>query len=683
MGGPTVDQQNPGSRKVQEYNVGGGLAGNVADDRSLPTDFLLLKDCLVDKRVGAVLKRPGSVAETIASSLGVPTGIGEYIVGNSGSIPITRTLLMSFGGTTWYSNQAGIYASVAVDSLCNFSTSRQFQSAKIGSNLFIAGGLPAKWGGLGTEIERVGIKPPPNGPPTFVATISSGSITLTEGCRYMYTHYNTITGVESDWSELSIIMGPATDVSIIINIPGATDINWDAIRIYRTFDGGAFPYFVDQVSSSGDYTDTKTDAELTFRAADRYSRLPPPQESYICAKYAQCMWYVDAADPYKLVFSTPYTGSDADLEYFPIDNYVIANDPITALYVIPGKLLVFHPRSISYVSGFSIDDFVFQPYIPGTGTLFANSITSNGKYLFFLGEQGIVGLPMGGGMPRHLSREIDHDLQPLLTASYNSAIYVSSAWNPSLRQFIFMISAQSTAGAPWEEVGTGSTATAVAGWEDSGTLTTELWEDVHNANSSAAQKVRIWGWSQELSNEGKDVWSEYTFPSIANDNTTPAYPTFLFHPMPSSDTLDPQQDKTYLGYWNGTEGKIRRCFDRSLSTDDGSAFVSELITGRLAPGLQNGGYKLFRGIGFQNSYSDPTADTLATLKYLIDFDDPHLRSYTGSLITISGATDIKKLPTMLGRHIHLYLTDSSSSQSKVLLSQFYIHYHERMRREGR
>lgn len=685
MGIQTTDDQNPGRRQVAAFSVGGGLDGNRADQESKPAKFLMLKNCLIDKRIGAVLKRPGSTTETIASSLGQPLGMGEFVEGSSGSMPINRTLLVNFGGSSFYKNEANVWSSVSKTAWCTFDTSRQSQFAKIGSNMFIAAGTPAKWGGGSSTIDRVGIVPPTAAP--TISTYNTGTgVTLTSGCQYMYTFYDSQTGLESDWSPLSESVPPIDNKSIEVYITTTpfTTANWDVIKVYRTLDGGTAPYLITTLPSGTTlFTDNVPDEQLTEPAADRYERALPPSSSFMCAKFAQCMWWVDSANPYKLVFSKPYVGQDYDLEYYPIDNFVMSNEPITALYVMPGKMLVFHPRNISYVSGFSIDDFVFQPFSAGVGTVFPNSISSNGAEIVYLAEQGFVATPANSGRPRHISREIDLDLQPLLAGSYNTALYVSSAWNPSLRQFIFSLSAQSSVGAPWEEVGTGSTASAVAGWEDVGTLVTELWEDVNNPATSATMRVKVWGWSPELSSETENQWMEYTFPVITDDNVNSAYPLFVFHPQPSADTSDPQQDKTYMGYWSGTEGKIRTCFRRDKNQDDSTDITAEMLTGRIVPGLPGGGYKLFTGIGFQNSYSDPTADSLATIKYLKDFDDPHLRSFSGSLITISGATDIKKFPQMLARHIHLYITDTSQSQTKILLSQFFIHFRERMRREGR
>lgn len=681
----TTDERNPGMRKAQRFSVAGGIDGNKSDQETKGVKFQLLKNCIVDKRLGAVLKKPGSVVETISGTLGVPLGIGEYITTAPGStIPINRTLLANFAGTEFRQQVANTWSTVQRTAYTNFATSKQSSFAKLGNTMMIAGGLPAKWKGQGTTIDRMGIIPPPA--PTIESYDSGTGITLTSGSTYYATAYDSVTGLESDWSEPSLTRVPAiANKSIQVGFPATAQRNYDQIKLYRTLDGGAFPYLVGTFNYSPTFFthfDTKPDSQLTSKAAKRYDKKVPPTDAYLSAKYANCFWLVDAANPYRLQFSKPYTGSDVDLEYWPQDNYVISNELITGLYVVPGKLLVFHPRGISYVSGYSIDDFVFQSWIPGVGTLMHHSTSSNGAEICFLGEQGFVTIPSVGGKPRHISREIDDALQPLLAASYNANLYVSSAWNPSLRQFIFMVMAQSTnAGVPWEEIGTGDTGQAAAWQIPAGA--DDVWEDVANLSPVNAMNIRVWGWSPELSDAQENVWHEYTFPFIPNGGVSGEYPVFLFHPFPSNDTGDPQQDKTYLGYWNGTVGKIASLFRRDTNRDNGVLITSEYITGRIVPGNEDGGYKLFHGIGFDNAYQDPTSDALATLKYLIDFDDPHLRSYAGSLITISDSTDLKKFPTMLGRHIHLYCTDTSESQSKILLAEYFIHYRERFRKEGR
>ncbi len=672
-----IDDKNPGKKEIQRYTVQGGLSTNKADELTLPLEFLVLKNCLVDKRQGVLMKRPGSATESIASSLPLPVGAGEYQQRSAGTmIPVLRSTLVNFGGT-FYEQTANVWTAVTATSRTSFGNSRPATFAKLGSNLFIAGGRPAKWGGPGSQIDRVGIVPPAS-PITITSYASGSGITLVDGSYYMYTYYNSTTGLESDWSELSALVPAITDKSIEIGIPAATAENWDKIRIYRTLDGGLSPYLVATVAAgTTTYTDSTPDSQLTAAAAPRYERAVPPN-SYICAKYANCIWYVDDENPYRIVFSKPYTGADYDLEYFPADNYVISNEPVTGFLVVPGKMLVFHPRAISFISGYSIDDFVFQPLRAGLGTVFSSSVATDGSEVIFLAEQGFVSL---NREKPHISREIDLDLQPVLAGSYNASLWVSCCWSPSLRQFLCMVSAFATAGAAWEDPATGG----LAEWEDAVTLEDAGWEDPDGSTGdTTALTVKLWGWSPEESSGPRNIWHEYEFSQFEDGNDALAYPTFLLHPGSSSDTNDPQQDKTFIGFWNGSEGRVLTAFRKDSTGDDGDAITSEWVSGRICPGEQTGGYKFFEKIGFTDSFSDPTSDGNCTLKYLKDFTDPHLRNYESSLITIpTQAKDVKTLPRGLGRHLHLYGIDTSTSQSKILLSELFIHYRERFRRGGR
>lgn len=694
MGQVTTDSQNPGRRQSQEYSAGGGISTSKAPALTQAIDCLILKNAVIDRRIGAIVKRPGSKTEVISGTLGFPNGIGEYeSPAAGGTMSTNRTLFAAFGGTQFRYQQLGSWTSATATAFVNLDTSKQYQFKKLGTNMFIAGGQMAKWGGPGKQVDRVGIVPPTGVPerPTVVTKNLPGpglTWTVGGGATYMLTFFDSATGLESDWGFKYFSPGPITDNAVELSIEPITPKNWDTLKLYRTFDGGTIPYLVASLpAGTTSYIDRTPDSQLTQISAPEFSRLPPPDSIYVMEKFAQRIWGVDARNPYKLVYSEPYTGSDVDLEYYPVDNYVMLNEPITHLHRAPGKLLVFHPRSISYISGGSSIDFTSNPWSPGVGTVFPFSVSDNGSEIVFLAEQGFVSIPFSGGAPRHISREIDDILQPVLAASYNSSLYVSAAWSTSLRQFVFSIGAQSTAGAPWEEVGTGSTADAVAGWEDTSTLVTETWEDPSNPSPGASMKVRFFGYSPELSNpgSGEHRWMEYEFPNVLNDNITGSYPVYLMHPRPGSDTSDPQQDKTYASIWRGTYGEIRSLFRRDVATDDGAAITAEILTGRIKPGIPGAGYKLFHGIGFDNTYLDPTFDGNATLKYLVDFDDAQIRNYAPQLITIAAQSsrDIKKLTTTLARHIHLHVTDTSQSPNKILLANFHVHFRERLRRQGR
>lgn len=682
-------QEETGTRQRQKFAIGGGLNGNQADHLTTPLNVLDLANCYVDKRLGVAIKRGGSVTEAAGTGLGVPTGIGAWETKSPGSsIPLSVSLLVNFSGT-FKSRTGTAWNAVSTSSSVNFATSSPSQFAMLGQRLYIAGGRPAFWGGPNTTIERIGIPAPTTAPPAdglnVPATAATNPIDSRSGVvGYIYTFYNSATGLESDWSPVWTTGGPPINaggtypyIDVTMPVPSSIPAGVTHKRLYRSYPGGSTYYLVAEIPiGTLVYRDSKRDSQLTTAAARRGTRGLPPQNSFIIAAYAQRLWMVDSADPRKLVRSDPYIGSDTDCEYFREDAYAYFTQPITGLLVIPGRLLVFHPRGISYIAGTSDADFQPQTFRQGVGTLFPNSIATNGRNIICLAEQGWVDITSEA---LHISREIDHELQPLLAGSYNSRIYVAAVWNPSIRQFVCMINAVRTANPQWQTVGTGATAQ----WRVVGTGQPAQWSQVGGGSGSASNRVKFWGWTPELSSakEQRNMWQKYTFPVISDLNSSGAYPTVMYHPQPSSELLDPQQDKTFICYYDGTEGKVRSTFRKDTALDDEAAITATILTGRVQPGRDDGGYKRFLCLQLLGEYGDITDDGNATIKYLIDFEDPHLRNFSASLKTIATTDkDQKPFPNGLARFIHLYITDTSTTINKPLLADFYIHFRERRRR---
>ncbi len=647
----TTDRRNAGRRQVQRYSVGGGTSASKSDADSRAVDFKLLRNCRVDLRIGGVVRRGGSTVENAPGILAKTLGISEFLAPSADTlIPVTSTLLANFGGANFRKRVAGTWSDVTIGGtvLGDLPNTRPSTFAQLGDKLFIAAGKPALWRGGTEEIRQVGITPLPTTP--VLDDITSGSgITLDQGTSYIVTLYDSVTGLESDWSEPSANTGPLVNKSVELSWSAAPAANWDQYRIYRYFDGGTLPYLVTTVSSGTlTYTDSATDASLTTPAAPRYQRALPPSSSFVTAIYSNCVFFVDADDPYKLHFSRPYTDDLNEAEYFPTTQFVRTRHPITALLVTASQMLVFHPRGISAVTQ-TWPNFQIRDLVPGLGTMFPQSVATNGTDIVFLSEQGLISLSFGNGPRVHLSREIDLQIQPIIQERESGERYASAVWNPAMRQFIFALAAE----------------------------------------DGDATRSLIYGWSPELSTPQANLWMEYTFAGIEDGNEDGALVSCLFHPSSSSDANDPQQEKTLFGIYNGDTlgtGGVWSVFRYDTDQDLGADFTAELLTGRLSPGEVTGGQKMFLSLNFTEAYSDPTSDGDGQLKYLLGYADPHLRDYVPQLITISSTAedrDGKKFPNMLGPYIHLYVSDSSTSQTKVLLSEFFIYFRDRFRREGR
>ncbi|RMH38003.1 MAG: hypothetical protein D6694_12800 [Gammaproteobacteria bacterium] len=660
----------------EEYIVSGGLQTLKADidiDANVATrvntlDYLLLKNALPDVRIGALVKRSGSVSEAIGAVTGIPNAMIERLSGTStGLLPTKRELLLSFSGSTWKTLSSGSWVSVTKSTHTSFNATKQYQFAQIGNNVFIAGGRPAKWGGVGNTIERVGIPAPTSAP-----SLAVGSATgLTGTFQYMYTWVNSTTGLESDWSPLGSITvsNQKVDITLPTTAPAADGV--DTKRLYRTFDNGSLFYKVADIAlATATYTDSTADADLGAASDSLGNKALPPEDVFIIEAFNNHIWMVDGSNPYLLKYSKPYIGNDNDLEYFPTTNVIKFDAPITGLARTPGRLYIFHPRGISALSGFSNADFTVAPVVKGVGTVFPNSIQVHGQSVFFLSESGVK--EFSGGI-KDVSLPIDRELIPILESEYNNNVYVSSAWNTRYKQYVISISAQSTAGAPWIVSDTG----VVADWVDSSTGLDAEWEDALSPGSEEVNRFRMWGYNPVIG-----TWTEYSFSQISDLNNAGAYATFLYHPHPSSDSLDPLQDVTYLGFFDGTNASVLGCFKNNASKDDSSNVVAEVLTSQISPGRDGGGYKRFISLVFKGAYLDPSNNG-SSLQYVMDLSDPHIRGFVSSLKNFQGGGDRKVFTTQKGRFVHLYVKDDTANSDNIMLQDFSVQFRELKQREGR
>lgn len=689
----TADNQNTPSkrRQAQRFTLGGALTQQYAGALTKVYNPLVMKNCYVDQVVGGVVRRDGSSLETLASTVGLPLAMGEHVAPTvGGAIPVSSTPIVNFSGQKIQSRINGTWTDLTISDFLSLDTSK---SGSIvmgpGEHVFIAGGQVAKWKGPGNPVQPVGL-PPPKASPTITAQENSEGFTVAANDNYKwgYTYYNSDSGLESELSPLYPGTGSwSTTVAsqFTVGVPTDTteDIGGDITtlankkRIYRNLAGGVKMYLVGTVDiNQTEFIDSQADDFLTTYFGRIGTKKQPEQKIYIMAAYAQRMWGVDGSDNRRLRFTEAYTDNENDIEYWPEDNYITTSKPITGLIAIPGRLLVIHPRDVSQITGTSVDDFAINVYRSGIGTMFHTSLATNGRNVVFLAEEGWVDITQE---KMHISAEIDEELQPLLTTEYNAGLYVSACYNPTLRQFILSVGAQALATEVWEDVDTGK----IEAWEDATTQDTEIWETEQGTVPTAALRVKIWGWSPEYSAEGAQRWHEYTFYYVADNNVNGAIPLFVYHPLPSSLQNAPQQDRTYLGYFDGTNGKVAALFRRDKTQDESTSFEALLITGRIQPGELSQG-KWFTHVGFPSSYVDPTSSGTCTIKYLLDFDEPHRRDYSASLITVpTDASEVKTLPQGRGHYIHLVISDTSTIARKPILQEFDIHFRERRRREMR
>jgi hypothetical protein len=695
-----------GTRQRQEYQVALGQDTSKADSVGQGVGLLYTKNLYWDRQLGAAFVRGGSLDIPLTGiAKSTPLSIGEHVSGDpDGQIQVSSTALLHCTGPDFRSidetSSTAVTENILADAAGNKLNESRPSSMVMspGTKLFIAAGKVCTWAGPGETVYQHGLNAPTQAASFVLEPITgrgdvgggsaTGGITLVDGAKYIYTYYSSALGMESDWSPDSANTGAFENnyVKVTVFVDGLMDARIDKIRIYRTLDGGTKPYLVGTVdlppsgTTSVTYQDISIDDILTAYIGKRGDRAQLQDQTFVISVYANHMWAVDSTNPRKLKFSKPYTGSDNDLEYWPTNNFVITSEPITALLKIPGKLLVFHPRSISYVSGTSIDDFQINTFKAGIGTVMPQSVATDGKNILFLSEQGWANLASEGSLV--VSREIDEDLRDLIEGSYNVALRTMAVYNYGLRQFICIISAIGVATQPWEDVDTGE----LVLWENSTTpFAAAVWETTSGYVPTASLRNKVWGYSPDISGVG-NRWCEYEFNGIAD--LTGNYPTCCLYRQPSNATGRVRNNSMLLG-WYGTDAypNLWRIFDDNQAVDDGAQIEVELLTDRMSPGLA-GNRKIFTHIQLPTIFSDLTydiSDDVPVYGYLLDFDSPSLRSdwrLSLNSVPITG-NENKTLPVGLGKFVHFYLKKKVSTTGELVLQNFYLHFRERRNRGNR
>lgn len=690
---PSSPKQLSGERRTQEFFLGGGVVGNRTEDAMRPFDLSVGENLYIDQTLGAVVRRDGATATALPNPTDplVPIAVGEWRPGTStDSRPLALFSTASSKKFYKYTDGAWSEAAPTANMYADLLTNAPGSTAMgPGSHLYVAASTLLKWDGANLLCKH-GLPQPffspfdlapyvsiPTPPPAGYTLVGGAGVAI-DTRSFACTFYDSVTGLESDFSNNGTIrqyrfkwtkasspalwqFGMAIRLYPQSTITGTTPhmrlYQWEggAYRLVKTVNltpGSDTPIDLVEVGpvlSNADpnstFYDNTTWSQFLGLGVDggaRGQRANLNVSTTIIAPYSAYLWAVDASNPRILRRSDAYTGSNNNLEYWPAQNYISFPEPITGLLNTPGKLLVFHERNISYLSGRSPIDFQLGTYRVGVGTRFHSSISTDGQHIICLDSSGWVDIT---AEKAQIDAPIRDNFAPLLRTApaANTVTYASSAFNPRLNQFICLAS-----------------------------------------TPQSTSRNQIWGWCPQYSDPENQRWIRHTFAFLPDSDTSGRYGCFLFHPSISGPTLAPQQPATFLLYKDATAGKVARLLDPTTSTDLGSAFTSLVVTGRLAPGDPSMG-KLITHLQFPTAYVDPRTTGTCTLQYLVDFDEPHKRNYASSLIAIpADASEAKVLPQGRCHFIHLVVTDTSTDiANKLLLSRFILHYRERRRREAR
>lgn len=243
------------------------------------------------------------------------------------------------------------------------------------------------WGWLGGTLPT----------PTLGAASAGGSLSDGEEYCVVYTYYSTITGAETNPSLPVCFTPTAPDLTRTITAPADPDwtAEWDTIRVYRTFGGGAGEYFFEkEVGALGDHSTTSKSftvsvADDELGSAVAFDNDPPPQIRYL-ALFEEQIIAQDALDPTAIVWSkpgNPYAWPATNKIYIERDG----GGDIEAIFVMLGRLFVVKRRQgIFELTPNTEGSFNVAVVTRGYGCLSYHSLIQAHDHAFWLDTKGFV-----------------------------------------------------------------------------------------------------------------------------------------------------------------------------------------------------------------------------------------------------------------------------------------------------
>lgn len=437
--------------------------------------FLKAENAYVNKELGAVFRRGGSVSHSVTGNI---LGIGGYKTDTGNYLVPTKETVLRYrrdGSNSYLEKldyEAGTWSALTLGSDTSFGTNGIASFYQANSRLVILAGRPAYLDDISGTVARLG-GPAPTAAPTLT---SPGGTTLTGTYRYFYTFYNATTGWESSPSPISsAITVAAKDITLSALETSVTKSGVGHKRIYRTIGTNEAPFrFVAQITlATTSYVDAITDLNLGEAGPDISDQDPPPSDCYIGKLHKSRNWIASGSE---LWYSLPDDGTGVPLEHFSITRVERFPARITGLArAINGDLLIFLPpgSGIYRLSGSDEDSFAVELFAPNRGTYFHKSIAEGGENQELIGYWDAFGPRFIG--PSGVTDEGITDIENLLyeasISQYNSGSYVWGVWDRARKNFVFGLSLSDTDATNWIFSGT----SLPASWINSDTLEPVAW----------------------------------------------------------------------------------------------------------------------------------------------------------------------------------------------------------------
>jgi hypothetical protein len=376
------------------------------------------------------------------------------------------------------------------------------------------------------------------------AAVDGGAGAITAGTYYItYTHYNTLTGAESNPAPASapLVVGAGRQLAWS-NIAVSPTAQVNARRLYRTFANqqGEY-YFVGQINDNVTTTYADNVAALALGRAVRFDNgdIHTLATAFIgMAVWGSRMWLTDGTKVYHSNLGLPecFDTEQGFFDVFPNDG-----EPILGLYAYGDRLVVMKQSKLYYITGTGPGSFGVYVLSEHHGCPAPHSMKSVGTRLFWF--DGTNFCTTEGGAVRVIGETAIRDRLATVSAPANGVAFcVQGVIVPERHQYHAVVP------------------TSALSWYTDGATNCLV--------PKFSSEVLVYDYVT-------DSWTRYQYPAIGN-------PSFL---LPTYD-FGSYILSGYLGIFNANTTSRLENYDRpSLLQDNGSDISASLITKAVGGGI--------------------------------------------------------------------------------------------------
>jgi hypothetical protein len=269
-----------------------------------------------------------------------------------------------------------------------------------------------------TAVQNWGIAAPTVAPTYTYGAPGSGTFRAVVGFKYMYTYYNSTSGHETYGVEGASTgafgVEPGTEIDHVhIALTASTDPQVDKIRIYRTLDGGADPFYrVATVANATGNTNYDNTDDLTLETQAEYTTSdhdPPTACFYICKHKERMFAAHNATYPSRLFWSSLNEPEAWPTTYYE-DRDQGDGGKIRGICSFGDVLLIFKDLGITAVYGCENEDssnWSWVKIVEDRGLLAPRTLTVSKGYVYWMADDKFIYRMSSDYVPQRISLAVD------------------------------------------------------------------------------------------------------------------------------------------------------------------------------------------------------------------------------------------------------------------------------------